>query len=76
MYTIKFVNYCFTLGTDTRVWEEKKIISRTKDRELNKELRGVEPPRRYGHACVQYKGKIYMFGGRNDDDGSFKVYAQ
>ena len=58
---------------DTRRWEELNVIARTKDRELNKELRGVEPPRRYGHTCVQYNGKIYMFGGRNDDDGSFKV---
>ena len=49
------------------------MIARTKDRELNRQLRGVEPPRRYGHACVQYNGKVYMFGGRNDDDGSFKV---
>ena len=61
------------LSPDTRQWKELKVIARTKDRELNKQLRGVEPPRRYGHACVQYDGKVYLFGGRNDDDGSFKV---
>lgn len=27
---------------------------------------------RYGHTVCSYNGKIYMFGGRNDDDGSIK----
>ena len=27
---------------------------------------------RYGHSVCSYNGKIYMFGGRNDDDGSIK----
>ena len=35
--------------------------------------RGGVPPRRYGHACCCHNGRIYMFGGRNDDDGSLGV---
>ena len=31
------------------------------------------PPRRYGHACVAYGDKIFMYGGFNDEDGSFGV---
>ena len=31
------------------------------------------PPQRYGHTCACYNGRIFMYGGRNDDDGSFKV---
>ena len=27
---------------------------------------------RYGHSICSYNGKIYIFGGRNDDDGSIK----
>ena len=27
---------------------------------------------RYGHSVCGYNGKIYVFGGRNDDDGSIK----
>ena len=36
-------------------------------------IRGGVPPRRYGHACVAYGDKIFLYGGRNDDDGSFRV---
>lgn len=31
------------------------------------------PGCRYGHTVCSYDGKIYMFGGRNDEDGSFAV---
>ena len=27
---------------------------------------------RYGHSVCSYNGKMYVFGGRNDDDGSIK----
>ena len=27
---------------------------------------------RYGHSVCSYNGKMYLFGGRNDDDGSIK----
>ena len=27
---------------------------------------------RYGHSVCSYNGKVYIFGGRNDDDGSIK----
>lgn len=30
---------------------------------------------RYGHSVCSYNGKIYMFGGRNDDDGSLKAVS-
>ena len=55
----------------TRTWSNVNVIRETKNKEIA--IRGGEPPRRYGHACVLYNGRIYMFGGRNDDDGSFRV---
>ena len=33
--------------------------------------RASVPGCRYGHTVCQYKGKLYMYGGRNDEDGSF-----
>ena len=36
-------------------------------------IREGKPPRRYGHTCVSYGDKIFMYGGRNDDDGAFRV---
>ena len=29
------------------------------------------PGCRYGHTVCEYGGKLYMYGGRNDEDGSF-----
>ena len=29
------------------------------------------PGSRYGHTVCSYKDRIYMYGGRNDEDGSF-----
>ena len=29
------------------------------------------PGCRYGHTVCQFKGRLYMYGGRNDEDGSF-----
>jgi hypothetical protein len=29
------------------------------------------PGCRYGHTVCQYRGRIYMYGGRNDEEGSF-----
>ena len=55
----------------TRKWNNVDVIRTTKNKEIP--IRGGEPPRRYGHTCVSYNKRIYMFGGRNDDDGSFKV---
>ena len=51
----------------TRRWSNVNVIRETKNKEIA--IRGGESPRRYGHACVLYNGRIYMFGGRNDDDG-------
>ena len=56
---------------DTRKWKEVDVIAETDDPSIP--IRGGVPPRRYGHACCCYNGKIYMFGGRNDDDGSLGV---
>ena len=53
----------------TRTLSNVNVISETKIKLIA--IRGGEPPRRYGHACVLYNGKIYMFGSRND--GSFRV---
>jgi len=30
---------------------------------------------RYGHSVCSYNGRVYMFGGRNDDDGSMSSVA-
>lgn len=59
------------LAIATRKWNKVNVIRTTRNKEIP--IRGGEPPRRYGHTCVSYEGKIFMFGGRNDDDGSFKV---
>lgn len=32
----------------------------------------VVPRSRYGHSLCYYDGKVYMYGGRNDDDGCFR----
>ena len=53
----------------TRTLSNVNVISETKIKLIA--IRGGEPPLRYGHACVLYNGKIYMFGSRND--GSFRV---
>ena len=29
------------------------------------------PGSRYGHTVCSYKDRVYMYGGRNDEDGSF-----
>ena len=29
------------------------------------------PGSRYGHTVCSYRDKVYMYGGRNDEDGSF-----
>ena len=29
------------------------------------------PGCRYGHTMCHYKGEVYLYGGRNDEDGSF-----
>lgn len=33
------------------------------------------PKSRYSHSVCSYDGKIYLFGGRNDDDGSIKTVS-
>ena len=57
--------------TETRTWEPVEVIAETDDKSIP--IRGGVPPRRYGHACCSHNGKIYMFGGRNDDDRSLGV---
>ena len=59
------------LQTETRKWVKVNVIRKTKNKEIP--IRGGEPPRRYGHTCASYGDKIFMYGGRNDDDGSFRV---
>ncbi|XP_003391324.2 PREDICTED: kelch domain-containing protein 3-like [Amphimedon queenslandica] len=59
------------MDVETRKWAKVDVIRRTKNKDIP--IRGGVPPRRYGHACVGYKDKIFMYGGRNDDDGSFRV---
>ncbi|CAL2046136.1 unnamed protein product [Caenorhabditis brenneri] len=34
---------------------------------------GVVPYQRYGHTAVEYDGKAYVWGGRNDDAGACKL---
>ena len=63
--------YILFLLIEARHWHQVNVIKTTKDKQIP--IRGGEPPRRYGHTCLAYKNKIYMFGGRNDDDGSFRV---
>ena len=31
------------------------------------------PRSRYGHSVCFYSGKVYMYGGRNDEDGCFSA---
>ena len=64
-----FLNYTFTATCN---WVEVNFICDTKKEEVPPIRRGV-PPRRYGHACVAYGDKIFMYGGCNNDDGSFRV---
>lgn len=33
----------------------------------------VVPRSRYGHSVCYYDGKVYMYGGRNDEDGCFNA---
>ena len=33
--------------------------------------RATVPGSRYGHTVCSYKNRVYMYGGRNDEDGSF-----
>jgi hypothetical protein len=59
------------LDIASRVWQNVTVIRKTKNKDIP--IRGGQPARRYGHTCVSYDRKIYMYGGRNDDDGSFRV---
>uniref|UniRef100_A0A1X7UYZ5 BTB domain-containing protein n=1 Tax=Amphimedon queenslandica TaxID=400682 RepID=A0A1X7UYZ5_AMPQE len=63
--------YCMDIATCN--WVEVNFICGDAKKEEVPPIRGGVPPRRYGHACVAYGDKIFMYGGRNDDDGSFRV---
>ena len=51
----------------SRIWSLVKTRSRQEDPFL-----APCPKSRYSHSVCSYNGKIYLFGGRNDDDGSIK----
>ena len=53
--------------TATCMWVKVKAIHPT--REENILTREGEPARRYGHTCVSYGNKIFMYGGYNNNDG-------
>ena len=57
--------------TATCEWVQVDAVCETKNKDIP--IREGKPPRRYGHTCVSYGDKIFMYGGRNDDDGAFRV---
>ena len=51
----------------SRTWSSIKTRSMLDDPFL-----APRPKSRYGHSVCSYDAKLYIFGGRNDDDGSIK----
>ena len=54
----------------TRVWLKEEPCAR-KERSVMPYGEATVPGCRYGHTVCEYGGKLYMYGGRNDEDGSF-----
>ncbi len=58
---------------DSRTWSHLAPPSEAKYFDLGPYTRCKVPSRRYGHTMCEYQGRVYMYGGRNDEDGSFAV---
>lgn len=56
---------------ETRTWSHVPAPLEAKYFDLGLYTRSKVPSRRYGHTVCAYEGRVYMFGGRNDEDGSF-----
>ena len=54
----------------TRVWMKEEPCAR-KERSIAPYGETAIPGCRYGHTVCAYGGNLYMYGGRNDEDGSF-----
>ncbi|KAL5474818.1 hypothetical protein EMCRGX_G026835 [Ephydatia muelleri] len=60
--------HCMDIGT--RVWMKEEPCAR-KERSIAPYGETAIPGCRYGHTVCAYGGNLYMYGGRNDEDGSF-----
>ncbi|PAV79058.1 hypothetical protein WR25_15741 [Diploscapter pachys] len=67
-------NYRWKRVYHTNVTENENSIDDTVDLDggdgRNKELNKQLPYMRYGHTVVEYRGKAYLWGGRNDEYGA------
>lgn len=67
-------NYRWKRVYHANVTENENSIDDTVDLDggdgRNKELNKQLPYMRYGHTVVEYKGKAYLWGGRNDEYGA------
>jgi hypothetical protein len=59
------------LDYETKTWRECKPPPEHKYIEMGPYQRARVPSCRYGHTVCHHKGRLYMYGGRNDEDGSF-----
>jgi hypothetical protein len=58
----------FKLNHEERTWTEVEQM-----KEMKTSFQCPTPRCRYGHTVCHFDGKLFMYGGRNDDDLSFKV---
>ncbi len=61
----------FLLFTDNRQWYPCPAPPAEKYFSPEPFSRAAIPGCRYGHTVCYYAGRLYMYGGRNDEDGSF-----
>ena len=59
--------------TDSRTWMEMAPPHPKKFFNVEPYSRTRIPGCRYGHTVCHRRGRIYMYGGRNDEDGSFSA---
>ena len=86
-YVFSFGGYCtgenfrdedlfmpvYVLNTTTLRW--RKILPPEGDDEAAHEADLNWPSERYGHSAVEYQGKVFIFGGRNDNQASNAVHV-
>ena len=58
---------------DSKVWREMEPPNPDKFFNVLPHARCRIPGSRYGHTACAHRGRVYMFGGRNDEDGSFQT---
>jgi hypothetical protein len=67
LYPVSF----FSNSPENKVWTPCEVPPEDKYIDTTPYQRARVPGCRYGHSVCQHKGKLYMYGGRNDEDGSF-----